>query len=73
MRGKDLRGGSHVLLSNAEGSDACGVVVRDYEWGCLLAGEYSRVMHASAAVKSGKRLCVTGYCGGPILRRAGVM
>lgn len=44
----------------------------------VLAGEYSKVMHASLAVReresgmTGKRLVVTAYCGAPILRKAGV-
>ena len=67
--GDRLVGGSHVILSNADGEDGCAVVVRDYKWGVVIAGEYSKVLHASASVRSGERLAITAYCGAQILRK----
>ena len=70
-----LHGGSHVLFSNAVGAEGRAVVVRDWRWGCVLMGSYADVMHANLAVtnKDGDRLCVTAYCGAPMLRKQGAL
>ena len=62
-------------MSNALGDESCCVVIKDTIFGVILVGEYSKVLHASAAVRSvgAARLCVTGYCGGPILRKTGAI
>ena len=66
-----LRGGSHIIVSNAEGDHGAAVIVKDYAWGVIIIGEYARVLHASLAVQAGTRLCITCYCGAPILRYHG--
>lgn len=69
----ELKGGSHVVLSNSEGEQGCALIVKDCGWGVMLAGEYSKVMHASCQVLKyasckADRLVMTAYCGGPVLR-----
>ena len=70
---RKLKGGSHVLFSNAHGSEGCAVIVKEHPWGVVLLGEYSNVLHASLAVECGERFVVTAYCGGPILRNLGAL
>ena len=65
--GQRLRGGSHILFSNACGAQACAVVIAECPSCLVLLGEYAHVLHASMAVLQGERLMVTAYCGAPLV------
>lgn len=73
MRGEKFRGGGHALISNEHDEKGAALIIRDSRWGILVVGDYARVMHASLSVRAGRRLVITGYCGGPILRNYGVL
>ena len=62
-----------MIVSNQEGPHSAAVIVKDYAWGVVIMGEYARVLHASLGVQAGARLCITCYCGAPILRYHGVL
>ena len=65
-------GGSHVLFNH----DLTGaVVVEDCPYGMLIAGEYSKVLHANTAVmnmdKHNGRFIINGYCLSSLIKRIG--
>ena len=55
----NLEGGEHVLFGSALGEM---VVVQTCEWGTLIVGDYTRVLHGNMSTVSGARMLINAYC-----------